>query len=479
MVLIPSLLNLTAAAEQVPVPPDASGLLAGMPQEPAPSGRDSRTPQGGEEAKPGTPLSGVREFSPGGAGASRNYLVPAFQWIGYGDTNPLGFSRRLDTNRNYFSTYVGTLDLQREGRRKRLNLGYTGGATLYRYELFFDEDTPLPVTQHFHSLSISAEVSWRRWKFLAVDEASYLPESPFGFSGFGGATGFRSLAPAGLGGFGGVAGSAFTPNQTILTGYSRRINNVGALEVEYQPGARSSITVSGVAGTVRFLDSEFSDVDSWALMTGYNHALTRRDTLGFVYMHSLFQFRGFGQEMLNRGFFLSYGHRISGRFSMNLSAGPLLNQFADPAGETVSRNFWSAQGTLQYRGPRTDFSVSVSRALTGGSGVLLGQETRLVQGTVGRQLSRRWYFSLSAGHAYNQSLSRVTILNRRTRYETYQGGALLNRDLGEHFSMFLNYTVYWQRASDPFCIGGGCVSTFTRQVGGVGVSWHGRRIRLD
>jgi hypothetical protein len=117
--------------------------------------------------------------------------------------------------------------------------------------------------------------------------------------------------------------------------------------------------------------------------------------------------------------------------------------------------------------------------MTGGSGLLLGAESRVAQFSAGRQLWRTAHFSLDLGHAYNQSLTQETSASRRTKYETWQGGAMLSRELGQHMSFYLNYNVQRQISNNPLCFGDNCGTVLLRHLGGVGFNWHGRPIRLD
>jgi len=434
-----------------------------------------------EKAPPGTavvaPLSGAHDLSPGSEGRARSFVVPSLQWTGFADTNSSdapGGSRR-ETQ----STVLGSITLQRVAKHSQLNLDYAGGGFFYSRRLESSLGTNSLTNGMMHRLGFTEVLAWQRWKLLLDDRLLYLPESPFGFGGFGG-----------LGSFSGGSGGSYLadaplmnpmlePNQTILTGRSERISNLVAAQAEYRPGARSALTVTGTYGTLFFLNSPLMDNRYWGLLAGYNFALSRRDVLSITYGHYLFQLGGGNREILNRGFQLAYGRKITGRLSLELSGGPMANDIAKPLGGSVLKSFWNTNDSLQYRFPRWSVAISFRRQMTGGSGLLLGAESRVAQFSAGRQLWRTAYFSLNLGHAYNQSLTQESSTSRRTKYEAWQGGAMLSRELGPHMSFYVNYNVQRQITNNPLCYGDNCGTVLLRHVGGIGVNWHGRPMRLD
>ncbi len=446
----------------------------------------SQQPTGGpesetEETHPATavvaPLSGAEDLTPGSKGRVRSYLVPSLQWTGFADTNSNNVPG--GSNRETQSTVLGSITLQRVGKHSQLNLDYVGGGFFYSRRLESSSNGKSVTNGMIHRAGFTQVLAWERWKLLLDDHLLYLPESPFGFGGFGGLNSFA----------GGLGGSYFAnapllspmlePNQTILTGRSERLSNVVATQAEYRPGARSALTVTGTYGTLLFLNSSLIDNRYWVLLAGYNFALSRRDVLAITYGHYLYQLGGDNRQILNRGFQLAYGRKITGRLSLELSGGPMANDIAKPLGGSVLRSFWTTYDSLQYRFRKGSVGISFRRQMTGGSGLLLGAESRVAQFSAGRQLWRTAYFSLDLSQAYNQSLTQETSTSRRTKYEGWYGGAMLSRELGQHMSLSLNYNVQRQISNNPLCFGNDCGTVILRHVGGLGVNWHSRPIRLD
>lgn len=434
---------------------------------------DQTTPSAGQMV----PLSGAEVLTPGFGGTVYSYILPAFEWTGYGDTNPTGFSSHGGIATQ--STYTGNLTLQLVEKHSQLNLSYGGGAFFYSQPL---TGVVLPNTRPFgtfQQLGVFEQVSARRWKWMIGDQGMYLPETPAGFAGFGGLTSFG-------GGQGGAAltnspalGSSFNPDQSILTGYSRRVSDSATSQLEYDASGRSALTATASYGILQFLEPGFIDSRYWTFMSGYNHRLGQHDELAISYAHYYYRFSGPNSGILNRGLSILYGHQIAGRFSLQVSVAPTVNQVGEPLGGAATKSFVGTSDSLQYRAPSWDASVSFTRLTTGGGGVLPGAETDSLQGSMGRQLSRKTRGSISFSHAYDQSLAQESTLARRSQYEIYTAGFSLNRELGRHISAYLNYTFERQISNAPVCVGTSCTSALIRQIGGVGINWHAQPIKID
>lgn len=423
-----------------------------------------------------TPLVGAKEFGPGSTGPAQSYFIPSFQYSGLADTNP--GNKSSGEKRLLESTYIGNLTLQRVTRGTQFNLSYAGGAQFYNQFLTPTASSSLISNGTFHQVSVGESITRRRWELFLGDEGSYLPESPEGFTGFGGLQSFNTGLGGALLSSGGNLNGLLQPDQSILSGRVRRLSNSSVGQLQYDMSPRTTLAVTGAYGALNFVDPGFVDDDYVSLLASFTHAFGPRNYVGVTYLHSLIHFHSPHQDILNRGLLFSYGHKILGKLSFEASAGSLLNQFAKPTGGSTSRGFWTTYTTLRYRWQRTDFSASFRRNITGGSGVLRGAETDLVEAHIGRQFFRTTYFGLNFGHAYNQSLAQATTVTRRAKAETWEGGINLSRELGSHLSFYIQYNVQRQIANASLCVANRCGVTFFRQVGGIGLNWHTRPIRL-
>ena len=451
----------------------ASQTEPGQTVAPGPGSDTNQPPSTAERM---TPLSGALTLTPGVGGATQSYLLPSFGWTGYADTNPTGFNR--STTPRTQSTYNGSLTLQRIGRHSQLNLSYQGGASWYNQPFPAQTLASIKPYSFFHELGLFEQVSTSRWKWLVGDQGMYLPQSPLGFSGFGGMTSFG-------GGLGGSAlakspalGTAFSPDQSIATGLSRRLGNTALTQIEYDASGRSTITATASYGTLQFLDPGFLDSRYMTFMAGYNHILGPRDEVAVTYAHYYFKFSGPNRELLDRGFAFSYGHQISGRLSLQISVSPLVHQIAKPLGGSITQSFVSTSDSLQFRSRKWDAMLSFARIPTGGAGILPGAETDLARANLGRQLSRKIRGSLEFSHAYSQSAVQQSSLAVRSKYEYWEAGASLSREFGPHLSTYLDYSAQRQISNTPLCVGGNCTTVFLRQVGGIGINLHPRPIKI-
>jgi hypothetical protein len=460
----------TETASNPPAAPMSSGQAGEGSQVPT----SEETPQGGQALVTMAPLSGAKELNPFNQ-REASYFLPAFQWHGFGDSNEL--SEPGQSRLQYLSMYLGSFQLQRTKKRSDLNLNYTGALLLSTQRLPPVGDTRPASNGFIHQLGFSDTVNWRRWKLLFDDDFLYLPSSPMGFSGI-----------SGVGVGGGLAGDivssttglnpALSPSQSILTGYARRVSNAAVGEAEYSATSRSTLTASVVYGNLQFLDPGYINHTYMSVIAGYNHLLTPHNQVGVSYTDTELKFSGYNQDILNRGVDFMFGHQITGRLSLTLTGGPILTQIAQPLGGTITRSFFNTFDSLKYSSPKTDLEVDFLRHLTGGSGVLLGSEGDIGRLLIGRALPHKFHISVNLDDNYNQSLTQVSVLARRTKYELWQGGINLRRKLGRRWDLFLMYNGFLQKSNIPTCIGGVCGDLTRRQIGSIGLSWEGRMIPL-
>lgn len=475
---------------------DASPGLQGSGKSQGNSGQSSGNNAGGLDGQTSTATSGIpslmgaRQFGPGWIGATPSYFIPSFQLTTFAVSNG-GYGTDNQTPL-YQGSAVGSLTLQRVSRNSQFNLGYAGGTEFYNQNVNYT--TTNPTNSHestFHQVNLGESVIGRRWSLYIGDEASYLPESPGGFTGFGGLQSFNAGRGGSVFSSAGNLNSILQPDQSILT-FGRRISNASVGELQYAVSPRTSVNVTGTYGILDFIDSGFYDENYVYWVTGFTHLLGQRDYLGVSYQGSMTHFKPDGQDLRQNGVLLSYGHRFLGRLSFEVSGGPSLNQFRNPAGgssseiqfanlaeESSSEIFWDILGTLQYRWGKTDLRTSFGRSTTGGSGVLVGAETNQVQAQISRALFRTTRLELNVGYSQNQSLSYSTTEANQTEYKGWNGGINLSRELGRHLSFYIEYNIQRQVTNSSICVASRCGVSFTQQTGGFGLNWHTRPMRLQ
>jgi hypothetical protein len=446
---------------------------------PAPGGAPapSREPSSGRTPASAPPLSGGQVLTPGSAGESQSYVLPSLQWTGFANSNPqitaTGASSALQ------NTLVGNLTLQRVKRNSKLNLDYAGGGLLYSGGGNETAGIPGPSNGTFHSLGITQSVQGRRWGMTLSDQFSFLPESPYGFSGYGGLGSFGQGLGGGYLAEAPLLNPSVEPGQSILTRRARRLGNVFMGEVDYIAGPRSTITATGLYGNLHFLDPGFLDSRYWRFMSGYNYALTRRDTLAISYSHSEFNFDIADRDISNDDFMFSYGRKLRGRLAVQLSAGPLISQISEGPGNSETRYFVTTYNSLKYSLEKGRVEASVGRFATGGSGVITGAQTTVASFSVGHELSPKLFGSFHVSYAFNEPLQREGITGPRPDYKNLQAGADISRELGPRMSIYFLYFLQRQDSTVPLCFDASCGNIILRHVVGAGFNWHGRPIRLD
>lgn len=126
---------------------------------------------------------------------------------------------------------------------------------------------------------------------------------------------------------------------------------------------------------------------------------------------------------------------------------------------------------------RGSLGLSYDRALTGGSGVLLGAQTNLVQLTAQRVLTRAWQGSMSLGYATNRSVAVSGAGTNLVPLRSWYAAAKIARRL-DSGSLFLGYGIRSQNGYAGACTGAGCGSSFIVQQLSLGFNWNFRSLAL-
>jgi len=437
----------------------------------------SKEPSSGRAPTSAPPLSGAQVLTPGGEGESQSYVLPSFQWTAFANSNPV--STAVGASSALQNTFVGSLTLQRVKRNSQLNIDYAGGGLFYTGGENPAANIPSPSNGTFHSLGVTQSVRGRRWGLTLSDQLSFLPESPYGFSGYGGLGSFGQGLGGGYLANSPVLNPSIEPGQSILTRRSRRVGNVFTGEVEYNAGPRSTITATGAYGNLHFLDPGFLDSNYWKFMSGYNYALTRRDTLAVSYSHSEFNFDAANRDISNDDFMFSYGRRLRGKLALQFSAGPLISQINEGPGNSETRYFVNTYNSLEYALEKGRVEAFFGRFATSGSGVITGAQTSMASFSVGHELASKLFGSFHVSYAFNEPLQREGISGTRPEYKSLQAGTDISRELSPRISIYFLYFIQRQESTVPLCFDTSCGNILLRHVVGAGLNWHGRPIRLD
>ena len=408
------------------------------------------------------PLTGLQQTTVGAPFERHSYWIPGIFYHNLIQSN--GLLLQGSGNGWVSRSFVGgNLSLLQNWGRSQLGLNYSGGGD-------FSSDAGAR-DGFFHQLGAAQTFNWQRWQLTILDQFSYLPTSQFGF---GGGT---DLSIPGVGGSlaPGLPGlqPGLSSGQTLFTSTGPQYNNSFATQANYMLTRRSSITIGGVYGILRFTEPGSVESDTALLNAGYNYQITRADTVGVVYRFAAYHFLGNPQAIGDHVAQIAYGRKITGRLALQLFGGVDIPSFRVTVGPRRQQVNGSGSASLNYAFARGSVSLGYSHGTTGGSGVFAGATTDGIQTSAARQLTRVWSGNARFGFARNRDLGTLSSTPGRT-YNAFYGGAGASRPIGRNANFSLAYTAYIETSNQSICTGTVCQTNYTTHQIAVGFSWHGR-----
>jgi hypothetical protein len=406
-------------------------------------------------------LAGAQDLSPEVTDARRSYWQPFFNLTSVLDTNPLGVGNTVSLAP--WGSFYGGADLHWSSHRSDLSVNYLGGGELSQYTT---EDGPI------QQLALGEKLSWRHAVISLFDQFGYFPAAVSEFYVPTGAdlsaNREASLQPA------------FLPNQSIVSTLGQELTNSFVGELDVPLNQRSSLTLLGSYSVLRFFKSNFLDLNDTTVQAGFNHHVTRNNTLALLYRLTAFRFSNVYQPMDGHVVQLAFGRQVTGRMSFQVAAGPELAFFRTVASQTSSisaqptvvlfkRVYWSLDTSMTYDIGRTVFKLGYGHSLTDGAGFLTGAVTDQGSGSIDTPLSRGLTAEFIGGYARNQGLMQTTQRPANEIYKDWFAGVTINHALSRRASIFLSYQVQRQ-ATNFVCAGIACGSQFTRQLVSVGLT---------
>lgn len=390
-------------------------------------------------------------------GSGRSMILYGFRVGFLADSNP---TANAGASRLKGVTTIGwNASLLRNWRTSTLSLDYNSGVQLY--------NTRTSENRQGHNLGLRYSLTGPAWTLTLRDSVSLLPESSFGFwAGTG-----SLILPGAPGQVQSQLNPFLVPSQSILTGTGRRISNAFAGQVDYAVTHRSSLSFSSSYGILRGLESALVDSHRWSVGATYNYLLTGRDSVSLSYDHSSFGFDQSDFGIASDGLNVGYVRQLTGRLSLSVGGGPHISQFRNPVAGSGTRVSSNVRAGLQYQLRNASLDVSYMRGITGGSGVLLGADTDLVEGGMSKQVSRMWTMSTRLGYARNVSLVQSTGLTNQLTFNGWHGEVSFSRPLGRHARMGLSYGANGQQSNSSVCLGGTCGRSFIRHRFGLTIEF--------
>lgn len=408
------------------------------------------------------PVTGAEEMQVESPARSRNFAIPSLRVSAFGDSNQSIVSSGT-TGFELNGSVIGNLAVHRVTRRNNFSLDYSGGGIFYARQSEYNSS--------LHQVGITESYTGRRWGITLGDQLSYLPESPFGFGGFG--------SSWGMGGDFANWNPNLNQGQTLYSGRGRRIANSALMQLQYTPSARSTFTFAGSFGMLRFQEPGLLESNSAFASMGYNYALSRRDTISFSYGYAAIRFVGSPFHVNDHYAGISYSRRVTGRLAFSMSGGPQFVITGDPSSGNRTRVGWGAHTSLDYSLGGTGLGWSYSHYTSNGSGIFLGAKTDYVSGSLSRRISRNWNWSMGPGYSRNAWLGDGPVLTPALAYNSIYASTSLNRSLGRYTDLGFSYTLQeqWSDAPSPSSINQG--SSYLRHFFGMGLTWHAPRIGMN
>ena len=329
------------------------------------------------------------------------------------------------------------------------DIAYTSQSTVRPFSLLFAGGVVLANqsgqgTSTFWNVAASQGYVTRHWVFNISDSFSFLPQSP--------TTGLSGIAGVGdLGAFP-VQGRSAGPAGGILSVSGDRISNGLGGSVERQIAASTSISGSGSWGVLHFLgDNQDGGLDSTQVsgVVAVNQRLDARSSVSVNAVYSTYYYTGAGSgpdepDFATKGINLSYQRVLSRSLSASVSVGSQWVSSSNSALIPSALNV-AVNAGLSYGYHNTHASVSYTRGVNNGSGVLPGALSDGVAGSVGQTFGRNWVASLSAAYTHTSGLTQITngtsLVPTKEVFDTVYGGVQVTRRISTHFSGYASYTV--------------------------------------
>jgi hypothetical protein len=366
------------------------------------------------------------------------------------------------------------------------DVAYTAKSTKRPFSLLFAGGVILPNeggqgTSSFWNVAANQGFNARHWIFNLSDSFSFLPQSPTtGLSGIPGVGDLGSIP---------LQGPVDGPAGGILTVSGNRFQNTLSGSAERQIGHATSVSGTGSWSVLNFFDSNLSSQDSQQVAgsVALNQRLDARSSASIDAVYSVFTYNGTviinglpQPDIETRALNGSYQRLLTKSLSVGVSAGPLWIDSSNHLVVPQSLNV-GASANVGYSRGFTNASLSYSRGVNAGSGILTGALSDSVYASVGRTYGRLYVVSLTMGYSHSSGLgalqnSATSFIPVHETYDTYFGGAQVRRGFGPHLSGYVSYTVQSQSSNLP--AGAPNALNGTSQTLGIGVTFTPRSTRL-
>jgi len=255
-----------------------------------------------------------------------------------------------------------------------------------------------------------------------------------------------------------VSGGVFVPNYSVIAPISDQLTNTANATLTYQFAANGMLGASGTFTNLHYLNQSqvpgLSDSSSKGGSAFYSHRLSKMHYIGVTYQYQMFlAYPTLGQsETQSHSIFGFYTIYLKPTLSISMFGGPQYSNTQQFGMPTSSQ--WSPGGgaSLAWQGKLTSLAASYSRTVTDAGGLSGAVQANTANGSLRRQLTRTLSASIGASYASNNVLDALPTLN--TSGHTISGNASVQRPVGQHLNLQLQYTRVHQSYSDIAAISG-------------------------
>jgi hypothetical protein len=249
-----------------------------------------------------------------------------------------------------------------------------------------------------------------------------------------------------------VSGTTFVPNDSVIAPVADMLRNTANATLTYQFSANGMVGGSGSFTNLHYPNQAqvpgLYDSSSSGGSAFYNHRLSKMHYIGATYQYQRFlAYPTLEQsETQAHSIFLFYTLYLKPTFSISVFGGP---QYSDTQQFGVpTMKAWSPAGgaSLGWKGRVTSFAVSFSRAISDGGGLAGAVHSNSANGSLRRQFTRSLSASIGASYASNIVLDALPLFN--SGGHTISGNASVQRQVGEHLNLQLQYMRLHQSYSD-------------------------------
>lgn len=249
---------------------------------------------------------------------------------------------------------------------------------------------------------------------------------------------------------GAVFGGALQPNFSVIPPVADLLSNSGNVGINYQFAASGMIGASGSFTNLHYPNPAevpgLYDSNSQRGSAFYSFRFSRMNYAGVTYQYQrLIAHPTFGQsETQTHALLFFYTLYATSRFSISFFGGPQHSNTIEPpqppmlTGATALRQWTPAAGTsLNWQGNRNNVSLSYSRVISSGGGLIGAVQMNSATASFRQQITRYLSGSVSGGYTQNQVLA--TAVGAGYNGHSASGAASLQQQLGPHINLQLGY----------------------------------------